>query len=167
MDANLLGWWIMEKIRLGLMALVVMLCGPAQADSLDKADALARYEGLQQRIASACESNPGGDLCQVYLHGLLQGVQATGLQAERLAGGWASLYEEAGRRHPVAWLARDILHASSCTPDALGFLSSFSSAAGDNVALRANEHVQAHCQPVWMQHRLEAPRSPGYIITQR
>ena len=149
------------------LVLVALLSLPAwAADAVPVAE--QRYEALQQRISQACQAEPQGDLCQVYLHGLLEGVQATGTQVERLAAGWARLHEQADRRHPYAWLARDILHASSCSPDALAFLQGFAPARASDVRRQASDHVAAHCQPDWVRHRLEAPvGAPGYIITQR
>lgn len=126
---------------------------------------LQRYLSLQDKVAAACAQDRTSDLCQVYLQGVLHGVQATGWQAERLAQGWGELHEQAQRRHPHAWLARDILHAAACAPDALAFLEAFDVAAG-NLVQATSAHVANACGPIWASHRLEAP-APRMIITQR
>ena len=157
----------MKIIKQAALALACLLPLSAWAAE-DSEVAVQRYEAVQQKIHQACESDPQGELCQVYLHGMLQGVQATGIQVESLAAGWARLHEQADRRHPYAWLARDILHAASCAPDALAFLQEFQPSAAAEVADQASEHVARHCQPLWANRRLEAPAAAqGYIITQR
>ena len=153
----------MKGLIRAVVVLGLVVTGPVAAAEED--GDLQRYMALQDKVAAACQADRDGDLCQVYLQGVLHGVQATGWQAEKLAQGWGELHEQAQRRHPYAWLARDILHASSCTPDAMAFLSSFQ-AAGDSLVLATGHHVAEACGPIWASHRLEAP-APRMIITQR
>lgn len=156
----------MNAMKMVALASTLIMSGAAWS-SEPAENATARYEGLQHRITQACASDPQGDVCQIYLHGVLHGVEATGEQVEQLAAGWAELHERADRQHPFAWLARDILHAASCSPDALTFLNEFEADKQRDVASQAGDHVGAHCQPLWSQHRLEPPTTNPYILTQR
>lgn len=127
---------------------------------------LENFLKTRERIATACREAPRGELCRVYLHGVLQGVRATGAQASKMAEDWADVYERNDRSHPYAWLARDILHAASCSPDALAFVSRY---AGQQEVPpgSAEAHVEHFCAPIWAEHRLRAPASPPRAISLR
>lgn len=118
----------------------------------DEQRQLDRFLALEQRVQAACRANVESDLCQVWLHGMLQGVQAYGGQAEKLSARWALVHEREREQHPRAWLARDVLNAVSCAPDALRFMTDFDGDAS-SVSEAAERHVSAACSPLWQaQH---------------
>lgn len=119
----------------------------------DEQRQLDRFLALEQRVQAACRANVESDLCQVWLHGMLQGVQAYGGQAEKLSARWALVHEREREQHPRAWLARDVLNAVSCAPDALRFMTDFDGDAS-SVSEAAERHVSAACSPLWQAQRV-------------
>lgn len=119
----------------------------------DEQRQLDHFLALEQRVQAACRANVESDLCQVWLHGMLQGVQAYGGQAEKLSARWALVHERERDQHPRAWLARDVLNAVSCAPDALRFMADFN-AGGSSVREAAERHVSAACSPLWQAQRV-------------
>lgn len=121
-------------------------------------DALKQFNTMQAKIDQACETAPQGDLCQAFRHGVLQGVEAFSVQAERLSADWGLAHERAlsghfrGPRADMAWVARDVLNAVSCTPDPLDFVSAPD--AGVSAPQQAAERVQRFCGPIWQVQRL-------------
>lgn len=114
---------------------------------------LDRFLALEQRVQKACQNDIESDLCQVWLHGMLHGVQAYGVQTEKLSQRWALVHERDSQHNPRAWLARDVLNAVSCTPDALQFMSDFESGKG-SVTAAATRHVSKACAPLWQAQRV-------------
>ncbi|MCB1837224.1 MAG: hypothetical protein KDH99_06340 [Alcanivoracaceae bacterium] len=135
-----------------LLAVCTLPLTLLHADGEEKRQ-LERFLALEQRVQTACRADVESDLCQVWLHGMLQGVQAYGGQAEKLAGRWALVHERERDQHPRAWLARDVLNAVSCSPDALRFMADFESSAG-SVREVAERHVDAACSPLWQAQRV-------------
>lgn len=119
----------------------------------DEQRQLDHFLALEQRVQAACRANVESDLCQVWLHGMLQGVQAYGGQAEKLSARWALVHERERDQHPRAWLARDVLNAVSCAPDALRFMADFN-ASGGSVSEAAERHVSEACSPLWQAQRV-------------
>ena len=147
-----------------LLLTASLACSAALAQAQDRE--LARFEALQQRIATACAQAPEGDLCQVYRHGVLQGVQAFSEQAESLSSDWGLAHERSlkgqfrGPRADVAWVARDVLNAVSCSPDPLDFVAGM--VPGVDAAAQARNQVQRFCAPLWQVQRLQ-PWSPADV----
>lgn len=135
-----------------LLAVLVLPLTLLHADG-DEQEQLDRFLALEQRVQSACRANVESDLCQVWLHGMLQGVQAYGGQAEKLSASWALVHERERDQHPRAWLARDVLNAVSCSPDALRFMADFRD-DGSSVREAAERHVNAACTPLWQAQRV-------------
>ncbi|MDF1821109.1 MAG: hypothetical protein P1U64_06045 [Alcanivoracaceae bacterium] len=139
---------------------LILIAVAAVAASLARADdaALDRFNAMQEKIAAACQSAPDGDLCQAFRHGVLQGVDAFSVQAEKLSADWGLAHERAlsghfrGPRADMAWVARDVLNAVSCSPDPLDFVSA--SAGEGSPAGQAAERVQRFCGPIWQVQRL-------------
>jgi len=138
-----------------MLAVCVLPLTLLHADS-DEQRQLDRFLALEQRVQAACRANVENDLCQVWLHGMLQGVQAYGGQAEKLSASWALVHERERDQHPRAWLARDVLNAVSCSPDALRFMADFRD-GGSSAREAAERHVNAACSPLWQaQHVMPA-----------
>ena len=116
---------------------------------------LNRYLSLEQRIQQSCNNDVDSDLCQAWLHGMVQGVQAVGEQAEKLSADWALVHERDAARYPRAWLTRDVLSAVSCSPDTLDFVASYR--AGADPGQSVNDHVSRNCGPIWAARHLDAP----------
>src|SRR5690606_21229641 len=135
-----------------LLAICALPLTLLHADS-DEQRQLDRFLALEQRVQAACRANVESDLCQVWLHGMLQGVQAYGGQAEKLSARWALVHERERDQHPRAWLARDVLNAVSCAPDALRFMADFNG-SGASVREAAEHHVNAACSPLWQAQRV-------------
>lgn len=135
-----------------LLAICALPLTLLHADS-DEQRQLDHFLALEQRVQAACRANVESDLCQVWLHGMLQGVQAYGGQAEKLSARWALVHERERDQHPRAWLARDVLNAVSCAPDALRFMADFN-AGGSSVSEAAERHVSAACSPLWQAQRV-------------
>lgn len=140
--------------RLLLIATATLGATLAQADDA----ALDRFNAMQGKITRACATAPDGDLCQAFRHGVLQGVEAFSVQAERLSADWGLAHERAlsgqfrGPRAEMAWVARDVLNAVSCSPDPLDFVSAPASAT--SASAQAGERVQRFCGPIWQVQRL-------------
>lgn len=122
------------------------------ADSAEQRQ-LNQYLAIQARVEAACRSDVDSELCQVWLHGMQQGVEAVAVQTEQLSARWALVHEREEQTHPRAWLTRDVLNAASCSPDALEFVSSFRQGDADRNA--GQEHVARMCGPIWTAQRLE------------
>lgn len=123
------------------------------ADSAEQRQ-LNQYLAIETRVEAACRSDVDSDLCQVWLHGVQQGVEAVAVQTEQLSARWALIHEREQQAHPRAWLTRDVLNAVSCSPDALTFVSSFRQRE-DAGWSAGQEHVASMCGPIWSAQRLE------------
>jgi hypothetical protein len=123
------------------------------ADSAEQRQ-LNQYLAIEARVEAACRSDVDSELCQVWLHGMQQGVEAVALQTEQLSARWALTHERGEQAHPRAWLTRDVLNAASCSPDALAFVSSFRQEEGADWNA-GQEHVARMCGPIWSAQRLE------------
>lgn len=135
-----------------LLAVFVLPLTFLHADG-DEQRELDRFLALEQRVQSACRANVESDLCQVWLHGMLQGVQGYGGQTEKLSARWALVHEHEREEHPRAWLARDVLNAVSCSPDPLSFMADFKE-TGSSVREAAERHVSDACSPLWQAQRV-------------
>ncbi len=123
------------------------------ADSAEQRQ-LNKYLSLQQRVQAACVDDANSDLCQAWLQGMYQGVQAMGEQVEQLASRWALVHELDQTNHPRAWITRDVLNAVSCSPDALTFVSSYNGSIQQSAARSAAAHVASNCGPIWTAQHL-------------
>lgn len=123
------------------------------ADSMEQRQ-LNRYLALQQRVQVACEKDTDSDLCQAWLQGMQQGVQAMGEQVEEMASRWALVHERDQSNYPRAWITRDVLQAVSCTPDALMFVSSYAPSPLLPAPRAAAMHVANNCGPIWTAQHL-------------
>lgn len=127
------------------------------ADSAEQRQ-LNMYLAIEKRVEAACRSNVDSELCQVWLHGMQQGVEAVAVQTEQLSARWALVHERAEKAHPRAWLTRDVLNAVSCSPDPLTFVSSFDQNEEEPWS-SGREHVASMCGPIWTAQRLEPQQS--------
>lgn len=157
---------------LGIVIVSLLPISLLHADSAEQRQ-LDRYLALEQRIQQSCDSNVDSDLCQAWLQGMLHGVQAAGVQAEKMSSSWALVHEQDQKNNPNAWITRDVLNAVSCAPNALDFVGSYHAASDEdgeglaygskypsvvkkaNSRRRAAAHVEAMCGPIWMAQRLE------------
>ena len=155
---------------LGIVIVSLLPVSLLHADSAERRQ-LDRYLALEQRIQQSCDSNLESDLCQAWLQGMLHGVQAAGVQAEKMSSSWALVHERDQKNNPNAWITRDVLNAVSCAPNALDFVSSYHPASDqrktghnnqstsvmkeESSSRRAAAHVEAMCGPIWMAQRLE------------
>jgi|GEM_PF-4275409 len=130
------------------------------ADSTEQRQ-LNQYLSLQQRVQVACAEDTRSDLCQAWLQGMYQGVQAMGEQVEKLATRWGRVHELDQGNHPRAWITRDVLNAVSCTPDALTFVASYSASLQQPPSRTAANHVASSCGPIWTAQHL----TPGEADT--